>query len=54
MSPALWGALCGAGIGAGLLMVARLVLVLRRPQLDVRVLPYVSDLPQADLGSPHP
>ena len=48
MSPALWGALCGAGIGAGLLMVARRVLALRRPQLDVRVLPYVRDLPQAD------
>ena len=48
MSPALWGALCGAGIGAGLLMVATRVLVLRRPQLDVRVLPYVRDLPQAD------
>jgi tight adherence protein C len=47
VSPALWGALCGAGIGAGLLMVATRVLVLRRPQLDVRVLPYVRDLPQA-------
>jgi len=48
MSPALWGALCGAGIGAGLLIVATRVLVLRRPQLDVRVLPYVRDLPQAN------
>ena len=48
MSPALWGALCGAGVGAGLLMVAGRVLALRRPQLDVRVLPYVRDLPQAD------
>ena len=48
MSPVLWGALCGAGVGAGLLMVATRVLVLRRPQLDVRVLPYVRDLPQAD------
>ena len=48
MSPALWGALCGAGVGTGLLMVATRVLVLWRPQLDVRVLPYVRDLPQAD------
>jgi tight adherence protein C len=48
VSPALWGALCGAGVGTGLLMVATRVLVLRRPQLDVRVLPYVRDLPQAD------
>jgi tight adherence protein C len=49
VSPALWGALCGAGVAAGLLLVATRVLVLRRPQLDVRVLPYVRDLPQADL-----
>jgi tight adherence protein C len=48
VSPAAWGALCGAGVGAGLLMVAARVLVLRRPQLAVRVLPYVRDLPQAD------
>ena len=48
MSPAAWGALCGAGVGAGLLIVATRVLVLRRPRLAVRVLPYVRDLPQAD------
>ena len=48
MSPALWGALCGAGAGTGLVMVATRVQALRRPQLDVRVLPYVRDLPQAD------
>ena len=48
MTPAVWGALLGAGAGFGLLLVVSRVLVLRRPQLDVRVLPYVRDLPQAD------
>jgi tight adherence protein C len=48
VSPAAWGALCGAGVGAGLLVVTARVLVLRRPQLAVRVLPYVRDLPQPD------
>jgi tight adherence protein C len=43
-----WGALVGAGGGLGLVLVVGRVLVLRRPQLDVRVLPYVRDLPQAD------
>ncbi|MGZ4488730.1 MAG: type II secretion system F family protein [Nocardioides sp.] len=46
MTPAWWGGLVGAGMGIGLvLMVARLR-VLGRPQLAVRVLPYVRDLPQ--------
>jgi tight adherence protein C len=43
-----WGALAGAGLGLGLLLVVARVLALRRPQLDLRVLPYVRDLPQAD------
>jgi tight adherence protein C len=47
VSPAAWGALCGAGVGVGLLVVVARVLVLRRPQLAVRVLPYVRDLPHA-------
>ena len=46
MVPA-WGALLGAGIGLGLLLVVSRVLLLRRPQLALRVLPYVRDLPQA-------
>ena len=47
MTPAWWGAVLG-GLGAGgvLLVVAR-VRVLRRPQLAVRVLPYLRDLPQS-------
>jgi tight adherence protein C len=42
-----WGALLGAGIGFGLVIVVSRLLELRRPQLSVRVLPYVRDLPQA-------
>ncbi len=48
MTPASWGALTGAGLGLGLAVVLLRVLALRRPQLEVRVLPYVRDLPQAD------
>jgi tight adherence protein C len=42
------GALVGAGAGLGLVLVVSRFLVLRRPQLEVRVLPYVRDLPQGD------
>jgi tight adherence protein C len=48
VTPAGWGALTGAGAGFGAMLVVVRVLALRRPQLDVRVLPYVRDLPQAD------
>ncbi|CAN5579383.1 type II secretion system F family protein [soil metagenome] len=48
MTLAAWGALTGTGVGLGLVLVVTRVLVLRRPQLDVRVLPYVRDLPQTD------
>jgi tight adherence protein C len=51
---AAWGALSGAGVGLGLVLVATRLLALRRPQLDVRVLPYVRDLPQAGPGVPVP
>ena len=48
MTPGAWGALCGAGLGLGLVLVVTRVLALRRPRLAVRVLPFVCDLPQAD------
>ena len=48
MSTALWGALLGAVAGAGIVLVAMRVAVLRRPQLSQRVLPYLRDLPQRD------
>lgn len=46
MTPAVWGAVLGALIAAGLLLVASRIAVIRRPQLALRVLPYVRDLPQ--------
>lgn len=46
MTRAVWGALLGAAAGGGLLLVAARVRTIRRPQLAVRVLPYVRDLPQ--------
>jgi tight adherence protein C len=46
VTPAAWGAVLGAALAAGLLLVAGRVLALRRTQIAVRVLPYVRDLPQ--------
>jgi tight adherence protein C len=48
VTPAVWGALLGAGMGGGLVLVVGRVLELQRPLLAVRVLPYVRDLPHAD------
>jgi tight adherence protein C len=50
---AMWGAVLGAAAGLGLLLVLDRALALRRPRLDVRVLPYVRDLPVAARRSPH-
>ena len=46
MSMASWGATLGAVAAAGLLLVLARLRVIGRPQLAVRVLPYVRDLPQ--------
>lgn len=46
MTPAAWGALLGAALCGGLLLVGSRVLALRRPRLETRVLPYIRDLPQ--------
>lgn len=46
MSAAVWGAILGASIAAGVLTVAVRLVAIRRPQLALRVLPYVRDLPQ--------
>ena len=46
MTAAWWGAALGATLATGLLVVASRVRAIRRPQLAVRVLPYVRDLPQ--------
>ena len=45
MTPTLWGALLGATAALGALLVVRRALVIRRPQLAARVLPYVRDVP---------
>jgi tight adherence protein C len=42
----LWGAVMGAAVAGGLMLVVARIRVIRRPQLSVRVLPYVRDLPQ--------
>jgi tight adherence protein C len=48
----MWGALLGAAAAAGLLLVAVRVRAIRRPQLALRVLPYVRDLPLIDEAGP--
>ncbi|KRE93580.1 pilus assembly protein TadB [Nocardioides sp. Soil774] len=48
MSTAVWGGALGALAGLGLLLVGLRVSVLRRPQLGVRVLPYLRDVPRRD------
>jgi tight adherence protein C len=46
VTPTAWGALLGAALAGGLLLVASRIIALRRPRLETRVLPYVRDLPQ--------
>ena len=48
MSTTVWGALLGGAAGLGLALVVLRVVVLRRPQLALRVLPYVRDVPLRD------
>lgn len=50
MSTAVWGMVLGALAGVGLILVGMRVRVLRRPQLSIRVLPYVRDVPRRDAG----
>jgi tight adherence protein C len=42
----MWGALLGAGVAGGLILVGMRLAAIRRPQLGARVLPFVRDLPQ--------
>jgi len=46
VTPSLWGGLLGACLAGGLLLVAARVVAIRRPRLELRVLPYLRDLPQ--------
>ena len=43
-----WGAVLGGVAGAGVVLIGVRVAFLRKPQLSVRVLPYLRDLPQRD------
>jgi tight adherence protein C len=59
VTPTTAGALLGAVLAGGLLLVLSRILVIRRPHLSVRVLPYVRDLsplgrPAADRLAPAP
>lgn len=45
MSAATWGALAGAGVAAGILLLLSAWAAARRPAFEVRVLPYLRDLP---------
>jgi tight adherence protein C len=48
VSTAVWGGLLGGLAGAGVLLVVLRISVLRHPQLPLRVLPYVRDVPRLD------
>lgn len=48
MSLAAWGAVLGGLLGGGLVLVAGRVVALRRTPLEVRVLPYLRDLPRLE------
>ncbi|WP_372726981.1 type II secretion system F family protein [Nocardioides sp.] len=52
MTPAHWGALAGGCLALGVLLSGSRIHALRRPQLRLRVLPYVRDLPTATGSSP--
>ena len=47
------GAFLGAAVGAGLLLVLERATESRRPRLELRVLPYVRDLPSVARRTPH-
>lgn len=48
MSPSLAGAVLGALCGSGLLLVAWRVVIIRRTPLELRVTPWITDLPRRD------
>ncbi len=48
MTGSWWGALLGASTAVGVLLVLVRIQAIRRPQLAVRVLPYIRDVPRLD------
>ncbi len=53
MNVAMWGAVLGAAAGLGLMFALDRAFALRRPRLELRVLPYVRDLPAARRSTPY-
>ncbi|HSE08728.1 MAG TPA: type II secretion system F family protein [Nocardioidaceae bacterium] len=49
-----WGAVLGALIGVSLLLVLERARAARRPRLELRVLPYIRDLPMGSRRRPEP
>ncbi|MFT3874738.1 MAG: type II secretion system F family protein [Nocardioides sp.] len=47
MTMATWGAVLGGCLGLGVMLIVARLSTIRRPQLSVRVLPYLRDLPEA-------
>ncbi|MCW2759380.1 MAG: type secretion system protein [Nocardioidaceae bacterium] len=52
MSPATWGAVLGGAFGIGVVLVLDHVVAARRTPFEVRVLPYLRDLPQIRTSQP--
>ena len=52
MTPTAWGVLLGASFGTGLLLVLDRVVAARRTPFEVRVLPYLRDLPELESTRP--
>jgi len=52
VTPTAWGVLLGASLGTGLLLVLDRVVAARRTPFEVRVLPYLRDLPQLESTRP--
>lgn len=50
MTLMMWGGFLGAATAAGLVLVVARVAMVRRPRLDLRVLPYLRDVPRSGQG----
>jgi tight adherence protein C len=53
VSLTVWGAVLGAAVAAGLLLVLDRAGAMRQPRLEIRVLPFVRDLPAVARRTPH-
>jgi tight adherence protein C len=53
VSLTVWGAVLGAAVAAGLLLVLDRAAAMRQPRLEIRVLPFVRDVPAVARRTPH-